>query len=317
MQDQMMLESSNAIRDIADISRKLAFEAHYGFIQIDEPLVKEICDKLQEIVKNFCYSCEYSYRMRDVFTTELCWGVPNYEVISEITSFFSSGRTIEIGCGLGLWSALCEIHGFHIDCSYDDLSSHQNIDKKLDYPFPQELIRTKHLTEFDFDNVLIVWPTGEINKTPENDITNRKIIPKRIVFCGEGIDVNSDGTTDETSTLTGSIEFHRILAMEYNLIKVVHNPSWHSFVHDATFFYERKDEQEILDNANLLALQQEFLYENELEENYLRDQYYIDYQVSIDFPDEKFHKRKGKITIKDPDRKQPRVKKSFKSCGHR
>lgn len=213
---------------------------------VDEKDCKECCDLIEKIVRG-CDSYEESYLFRRVVTNELTWGVPNYETIQAICSFFADGRTIEIGSGLGFWSVLCMMNGLKVDCIYDDHSSHQSNSKQLEYPLNQRYITTGPLTDFDFDNVLIVWPSGERSGdefnhavTPVNDITNGNIKPKRIVFCGERIHFYEDGTTDETSTLTGSIEFHKILHTDYELVNNVNNPSWNS-IYDSTFFYQRKE----------------------------------------------------------------------------
>lgn len=234
MQVQNFDKMHTAISSIRDILKNLRSNI-YGPVKKDS--TKKYCDIIENIVHDFNISGD-SMTMRDIFINELCWGIPNYEVIDEITKFFSKGASIEIGCGFGLWCALLKLNGKFL-YPYDNCSSHQNYTKRFPLPYYVNKKIPYYLCD-RIKNVLIVWPPGECNfeKLPENEIVTGKIKPKRIVFCGELPDQYED-YLDYNSSMTGSFKFHKLLEKEYKLIKRMDNPTWWRYSHDSTYFYEK------------------------------------------------------------------------------
>ena len=165
------------------------------------------------------------YEIRNRYTREYAWAIPDYESIVQIAAF--TDRILEIGAGTGLWAKLIHAAGVSRIIATDEAESTLHIVRHGSF-YPIHRMNHKRATRIYRNEytLMLCWPTYD---TPMASESLERHVGDRLVYIGE-----SHGGC------TGNERFHEMLDDGWHLNETIYIPNWPG-IHDACYLYTRKE----------------------------------------------------------------------------
>lgn len=160
---------------------------------------------------------------RPEFTKLFSWAVPSEAAINRITGFISDcNMMLSVGSGLALWEALIQAKSDNRVIATDLYDPYWKYTADNAWMPCEQLRDTEAVLKYaDADCLFVCWPSGghaglELFRGP------------KLIYIGE----HEDGCT-------GSYEFHRILAEDWQLVEEVKIAKWYG-LNDRMYLYVRR-----------------------------------------------------------------------------
>ncbi len=190
--------------------------------------IEPIFDLLLDMTSDKSIKNQKSYFYRDYFTSKIAWSIPDKDTIMKVSDFFyDKGTILEVGAGLGLWSAIFQAMGLDVIVT-DEFSS-----DGLEIVSPEQCFtEVKRLSAID-----------AIKKYSHANILFMSWIPRDIKWCSDAIDIYKGKYIiligDEE--LSAEATFYHKLSENWNYIdiEVFELRQWLG-IYDCIQIYQRK-----------------------------------------------------------------------------